>query len=225
MKSVNFRFPPERPIGTLSTRPADSRQEWIEYAAAQGEITVPSELEVRLFIDPCVNFDPALFSKLEPESLAVIEWVSTNTVSDAAIKHLRHLIGLKGLALWETRIGDEALQSIKWLYNLEWLDIGDTNITDEGLVCVSELSSLDYLTLLHDKITAKGLVHLQRLPKLRGLDLMETLVGDDGIETLSRLSSLRSLRIVDTQFTESGYTELKRALPDCKIRYHHPHYV
>ena len=225
MKESVLRFPKDRSIGRLSTRKSGSREECTEYAQGRGEIAVPWGLEVLLSIDPCVDFDPALFSKFEPQAFAVFEWVSTSRVSDAAIKHLQHLIGLKGLALWETNIGDEALRSIKWLYNLEWLDIGDTKITDDGLECLSELSSLDYLTLLNDQITDKGLVHLQKLPKLRGLDLMETLVSDDGVDALSRLSSLRSLRIVETHFTEEGYTALKTAMPNCQIRFHHPHHA
>jgi hypothetical protein len=225
MSASVFRFPQDRSIGYLSTRKSDGRQEWNEYAPARGEITVPGELAVKLSIDACADFDPAVFSKFEPQALEVFEWVSTSRVSDAAIKHLRHLIGLKGLELWETNIGDLALRSIKWLYNLEWLDVGDTKITDEGLESVSELSSLDYLTLLNNRITDKGLAHLRPLSKLRGLDLMNTLVSDDGVEALSRLSSLRSLRIVKTHFTANGYKELKKALRHCQIRYHHPHHV
>ena len=225
MNEPVLRFPQDRSIGKLSIRNSDSQREWTEYAAARGEITIPRGAEVRLSIDPCVEFDPALFSDFEPEALAVFEWVSTSRVSDTAIKHLRQLTGLKGLALWETSIGDEALRSIGHLYSLEWLDIGDTEITDQGLAWIRKLWSLDYLTLLNDRVTDNCLVHLQRLPKLRGLDLMNTLVDDNGVAVLSRLFSLRSLRIVGTQITEKGFMELKRALPHCQIRYRHPHHI
>jgi hypothetical protein len=225
MNESVLRFPQDRSIGKLSIRKSKSQREWTEHAPARGEIAIPRGVEVLLAIDPCVEFDPALFSDFEPEALAVFEWVSTSRVFDAAIKHLRQLTGLKGLALWETDIGDEALRSIGHLYNLEWLDIGDTEITDQGLAWIRELCSLDYLTLLNDRVTDDCLVHLQRLPKLRGLDLMNTLVDDDGVAALSSLYRLRSLRIVGTQITEKGFKELKRALPHCQIRYHHPQHV
>ena len=57
-------------------------------------------------------------------------------------KHIQHLRGLCGLALWETSIGDEALWYLRHLSNLRWVDIGDTNVTDSGLAYLCELDSL-----------------------------------------------------------------------------------
>jgi hypothetical protein len=225
MKELILQFPPERSIGTLSMRKFNSRDEWVELSQARGTVVSPAEIEIKLFIDPLADFDPALFSHFEPEALTVFGWVSTSRVTNGAIKYLQHLRGLRGLSLWETSIGDEALSSIRWLYNLHWLDIGDTKVTDDGLEYLSELSSLDGLTLLNDEITDRGLVHLQRLKKLSRLDLMNTLVTDDSVEALSRLASLKSLRIYETGMTEKGYRELKTALPKCRIRFHHPHRV
>jgi hypothetical protein len=218
-----MKFPDEHSIGELSLRTLGTREEWIEFAEAKGEIIIPTSKEILLEVSSTAVFDPTIFSNLEPDSLSVFEWVSTSKVTDDAIKHIQHLRGLSGLALWETGIGDEALWYLRQLSNLRWLDIGDTNITDNGLAYLCELDSLDELTLLNGRITDNGLAHLLRLPKLGGLDLMQTLVTDEGAEFLARLTSLRNLRIFKTKISEAGYKELKRELPDCQIRFYHPH--
>jgi hypothetical protein len=49
---------------------------------------------------------------------------------------------------------------------------------------------------------------------------MGTKVGDAGFEVLRRLTGLASLRIIDTDISYPVYAELKRALPNCQIKYH-----
>jgi len=216
-------FPSESPIGTLLIRPRESQKEWEPFAEARGEVVIPADQEGLLEISDKAVFEPRILAHLSPNALSELSWAHNGKVTDAAIKHIRHLTGLMGLALWETNIGDGGLTSVKELSNLRWLDIGDTQVTDRGLAQLSDLPFLCYLTLLEDRITDDGLLHLQNLRSLEGLDLMDTDVTDKGAETLCRIGRLKDLRIVNTRITRNGFAKLKRALPECQIRYLDPH--
>ena len=198
-------------------RPIGCDGEWVEMSEARGEVTIPDGLELGLWIDTRLDFDPRLLLTFEPKSLDVLEWVSTSKITDSSIRYIRHLAGLKGLALWESHIGDEGLVYIQELRNLEWLDIGDTRVSDNGLLNLRPLEFLRSLVLLNDRITDEGLVHLQCLTNLRSLDLMNTLITDRSVEVLSAMS-LKDLRISNTLLTKDGYDRLRSALPDCRIR-------
>lgn len=225
MQDRILSFPSDFSIGVLFVRPVGTREPWSLFADATGDIVIPSTKEARLEVSPTISFEPTIFSSLPSDAISEFEWVSTSKVSDAAIAQIQHLNGLKGLALWETNIGDEALWRVTHLSNLRWLDVGDTRITDDGLAHLRELSFLNYLTLLNDRITDEGAMHLQDLTNLEGLDLMNTSLTDEGADSLSRMRHLKNLRIFNTNITEPGYRNLKSALPDCRIRYYHPHRI
>ena len=225
MNPLSLIFPTDRSIGTVTVGPFDRPEEWFELCEARGNVIVPSGKEVRLFIDARVDFDPNLLSNFDPQSLAILEWVSSSRITDEAISHIQHLSGLKGLAVWETSLGDDGLAHIRHLHNLQWLDIGDTKITDNGLAELSELPLLYDLSLLNDCITDEGLRKLTTLVRLRGLDLMHTRVTDAGIEVLGNMNHLASLRIFETGITEAGYVRLRTALPNCQINFHDPHFA
>ena len=225
MENRTLAFPANFSIGKISIRDREGNGEWSLFAQATGNVFIPADKEARLDVAARAAFDPEIFSSFDENALADFEWVSTSKVTDAAIQHIQHLTGLKGLALWETPIGDLALRHVRHLSHLRWLDIGDTKITDNGLVYLIEMRDLASLTLLNDKITDRGLVELQKLPGLVCLDLMRTLITDQGIESLCTMNRLRFLRICDTSITEEGFNELKVCLADCGIRYHHPHHA
>ena len=159
-------------------------------------------------------------SALAATDLQVLSIACTRGFKDAQLRHIENLTGLVGLALWETETGDAAFSNLSRLSNLRWLDIGDTLITDEGLAFIKGMSDLEELSLLNNHISNAGLRHLERLKKLKRLDLMGTKVDDAGFEILGGLSSLEYLRIIDTGISYPVFAKLKRALPNCQIKYH-----
>jgi len=225
MDNRTIRFPSSFSIGDVSIRLAGSPGDWSPFVQAIGDVMIPPDNEVRLDVSAAVVFEPNVFLTLEPNALAALSWVSTRRVTNGAIAYLQHLTGLRGLELWETNIGDEALQYLRQLSNLRWLDLGDTKITDDGLPHLSGLYLLKELALLNDRITDKGLPHLVVLASLERLDLMKTPLTDEGVETLCRMNQLKSLRIFNTCITEKGYKKLRSTLPDCRVKYYHPHHA
>ena len=91
-----------------------------------------------------------------------------------------------------------------------------SRVTDEGLVDLKGLTNLQKLTLTATKITDAGLVHLKGMTNLDYLDLLETKVTDTGLVHLKGLNKLVSL-LLPAQVTDAAVTELKKALPNCKI--------
>jgi Leucine-rich repeat (LRR) protein len=214
-----IRFPVDGSMGKLYLRDVENPVEWHEYADARGAVSLPSDIEVRLCVSYEAMSDLSPLSALKADDLQVLEITCTSKFDDAQLRHIEHLRGLFGLALWETDTGDAAFQRLGLLSNLRWLDIGDTQITDAGLKFVRRLARLEELTLLNTRIGNDGLLHLESLRNLRRLDLMGTQVNDAGFDRLSRLRGLEYLRLLDTDISYPTYAELKRGLPDCRIRY------
>jgi Leucine-rich repeat (LRR) protein len=204
----------------ISLRDVEHPGEWNEYAEARGKLLVPPDRDVWLSVsyDAMANLTP--LSALAPSDLQVLSITCNRRFDDAQLRHIENLTGLAGLALWETGTGDAAFSSLSGLSNLRWLDIGDTQIKDEGLAFIHGMSGLEELTLLNTQISSAGLRHLEGLRKLKRLDLMGTKVDDAGFEILGGLNSLKSLRIIDTEISYPVFARLKRALPDCQIKYH-----
>jgi Leucine-rich repeat (LRR) protein len=215
-----IHFPIGQSLGKVYLPSGEAINDWAEFAEAQGDVAVPSNLEVRLEVSKVGAFDLSPLSKIGPDDIQVLELSSIN-VGDSEIKHLQHLSGLRGLALWETDIGDVALSYISKLVALRWLDIGDTKITNNGLIYLRSLVSLRQLSLLNTQIGDEGLAHLIELRNLEYLDLMGTKVSDASVNTLVRLKAIKSLRIYDTKISKAGYLEIKKALPGCQVKYRH----
>ena len=215
-----IKFLTDRSMGMISLRDIENPREWNEYDEARGEVVVPLNRDVRLCVSYEAMSDLTPLSALKADDLQVLEITCTRKFEDAQLKHINGLTSLLGLALWETAIRDAAFMYLSRMSNLRWLDIGDTQITDQGLAFIRGMPSLEELTLLNTRISNEGLHHLEGLNKLKRLDLMGTKVDDAGFDILAELTGLESLRIMDTAISYPVYAKLKRALPNCQIKYH-----
>lgn len=215
-----IKFPADRSLGMISLRSLENPREWNEYTEASGEIVVASDRDVWLSVSYEAISDLKPLSALKATDLQVLSITCIGGFDDAQLRHIENLTGLIGLALWETETGDAAFSRLSRLSNLHWIDIGDTQITDEGLAFIEGMSDLEELALLNTHISNAGLRHLEKLKKLKRLDLMGTKVDDAGFEILGGLDSMESLRIIDTGISYPVFAKLKKALPNCQIKYH-----
>lgn len=219
MGSRIIQFPADAYCGRLWGPNLQSIEEGEEFGEARGDVFVPTDKRIELWVDTeTALLSLPLLANLPADSFDSVSLACTNA-TDADLRYLTHFTCLRGLALWETRIGDEALLLLKSFPQLESLDIGDTNITDFGLHHLRSLSALRDLSLPNTAVGNLGMEPLADLKKLKTLGLSNTKVNDDGIAYLSSLSELRYLSIYETGITEKGYSELKRNLPACKIGY------
>ena len=83
-------------------------------------------------------------------------------VTDARLEHLRWMIGLEELYLWETQVTDAGLLHLSSLPNLEYLNLHKTRITDAGIQHLTSLTNLKDLCVTETQVTEDGVKNLQQ---------------------------------------------------------------
>ena len=174
---------------------------------------------------------PGTFESAHPQMGAIIKrdrqgevvlvYVESKNATDADLIHLVGLTRLKTLkltpALGTNQITDAGLANITELVNLESLELSRTRVTDAGLVHLQKLAKLKNLALRGTQITDGGLAHLERFTQLQQLDLRNCRkLTHDGVLQLRSLNTLKKLNL-PTQISLAGATDLKNALPTCRI--------
>jgi hypothetical protein len=91
-------------------------------------------------------------------------------VTDAGLKELKELHGLRKLSLAGTRLVGEGLKELKDLKNLRELKLGQSTVIDAGMAGLEELKGLERLDLSMTLITDAGLKELKELQNLQELD-------------------------------------------------------
>jgi len=138
-------------------------------------------------------------------------------ITDEGLSHLRGFAQLQRLGLWNTRVSDEGLKHLAALKNLQSLNLWGTKATDAGL---GHLRSADLHTLhmSGEHVTDDTMALLKGFPNLKELNLAITKVTDAGVVHLKAMERLRWLTFETTGPTEAAIAELKRALPQLKVR-------
>jgi hypothetical protein len=138
-------------------------------------------------------------------------------LSDAGVRHLRHLRELHTLWLDDAGVGDLSLRSIGRIASLVSLSVSGTRITDDGLRHLALLPKLESLDLRGTHITDEGVRHLASLPRLTELWLSGTKITDHSAEILGQLKALEEINLDRTAFTSAGGAILRRLLPNVEV--------
>jgi len=150
-----------------------------------------------------------------PRSLESLN-LSSTSIDDAAVEHLRRLPGLKQLWLDETSVGDKSLSVVSTRTTIEVLGLTGTAVTSEGLKQLVGLGKLTSLYLAETSIDDRALGHLVLMKQLKVLD-----VTDTGLSVAARqrlVASLSSSEVrVDldalVQALEDTGSRMEQALP------------
>ncbi len=167
--------------------------------------------------------------------------LSSAKITDVGLKEISSLERLTALFIVNANVTDAGLLEIKKLKNLRSLDLSGTKVTDKGMTQLTEFRKLRVLVLNRTKITDTAASHLNKLTNLIYLSLEETAMTDTGLKTITKLNrlavldlsgtritdacvkdikemkSLSVLRLAGTRLTATGLTELRNALPHCKV--------
>jgi hypothetical protein len=125
-------------------------------------------------------------------------------LTDAGVKKIGQLVGLKKLKIKSGKITDAGIAYLQTLRSLIELDLSGTNVNGSGLapligkVLLTDLN-LDYSTVDDD---ACGL--LAKFHRLQNLSLRGTLITDAGLRKLDGLRALKSLDLSETSVDGSG---------------------
>ena len=92
-------------------------------------------------------------------------------------------------------------------------------ISDTDLKHVEELTDLQRLFLENTLVTDTGLMHIEGLSELTVLSLDGTPITDSGLGHIHDLPRLEFVTLTNTKVTGKGIEKLKRALPNCEIKF------
>jgi len=154
----------------------------------------------------------SLVSDVSPlANLTKLETLDLYNTQLSDLSQLVKLTNLKKLTLYNTQFSD--LSPLAKLTNLESLGLNNAQVSD-----VSPLANLTKLEGLD--LSGTGVSDVSPLAKLTELDwlmLSNTQVSD--VSPLANLTKLEHLYLHHTQVSEEAIEQLKKALPQCSIRY------
>ncbi len=222
-----LRFPPDRSLGTLFTRPRDEGgfdtsgshyPGWKRIGEAQGEVVIPETSDIRLNVSATGAKELSGLDSLPPDAIDAIRLKDTQ-LTDDGLKHVGRLTGLKFLDLQRTRITDAGIKHLANLKELRQVDLDGVDvaregfgIADEGLSVLSKLPKLWRLTLTRTNVTDIGIINLRNMKSLRSLSLGGTKVTDRSLIVLRRLPRLDTLSLgfdgIRTNITDTGAEHL-----------------
>jgi hypothetical protein len=137
-------------------------------------------------------------------------------ITDAGVKHLANLTGLKDLELLRVpELTDATLAHIAGQTNLEKITLSGTSITGSGLVHLAGMRKLRSLTISNEALNDAGLANLGKLTGLTQLYLGGGAYTDTGVAALANLTNLKDLGMGPVRYTDaclaslSGLTNLE----------------
>lgn len=124
-------------------------------------------------------------------------------------------------AILSTTSSEPDAAAMAWLGQLPRLEsveiTGSNQFSDSGIAHLRKLRKLTHLSVWDTDLSDLGLVHVGKLDRLKGLTLAYVPVTDEGLKHLTVLTNLESLQLLSTHVTQRGVTDLRKALPHCKI--------
>lgn len=210
-------FPKDRAVGRLKVWDGASDTDfdrgmlslpgWVLIGQAQGDVNVPVGKDLRLEVyEDAADF--SFLAALKPDDVQVL-LLRSREILDEDLVHLKHLSGLKGLDLSETKIQGDGLVHLANLSSLKNLNFFNSQISDTGLLHLAPLRSLRRLKLFRTQINGSGLKHLKGMTSLIHLDLAATPITDDSLIHLAQMNWLKELYLYDTDISDKGLAHLK----------------
>ncbi len=189
---------------------------WEYFSAAQGEVRVPGNRNVRLWVD--LGLSPAEAARFRAENpqyyqVTMADRVRPRPTDLSGLAKLQpndlHYLTVSSEMYSRTGVRPEVFAPLSRLTGLEILDLGGSGITDEGLQHLRALRSLKGLELSQFSLTSRGLAVLKDLPALEYLSL-NTGLTDEGLKEVAQVSGLRWLSIVGGRMWGPGLAELAK---------------
>ncbi|HIJ66190.1 MAG TPA: sigma-70 family RNA polymerase sigma factor [Candidatus Hydrogenedentes bacterium] len=217
-----IHFPEDRFLGTLSvqTRPMSRRyrlgpnydwfDEWEYLGPAQGDVTVPADMPVRLSVARTALRDLSPLSELGPYDLSGV-YISYPRSSgqgsgEAILRHLRGLTGLRILYLCNVDAAGHSLGFLENFRELEELQIVAGYFDNSSLRYIERLESLQALLLTGGFVTDAALAGLGKLQLLRELQITADNIAGPG---LTELDSIKFLKLDGAMYGDEALRYLK----------------
>jgi serine/threonine protein kinase len=151
-----------------------------------------------------------------PFTVVVVKLTGNRSFTDDDLAILAPLTNVESLRLGGTTVSDAGLVHFQHYTKLTHLELNWTNVTGNGLsnFANARLRDFDASGLRNAKV---GIRFLRSLGTLKGLSLNRSDVTTESLADLMAMTTLRMLFIADTHLPPQAMTELKTALPQCRI--------
>jgi internalin A len=175
----------------------------------------------RLNLSGCAKVTDAGVKALTAHTGLQVLWLpGCEKVTDAALKDLSGLKELQEVEIGNCKlVTDAGLKELTRLPKLTRLDITRTAVTDAGLkeMLTSRLD-LEFLALSGTHVSNRITPLLAAHKKLRVLSLYQCGgISDESVPHLAACKSLGLLVTAESGITQQGVSELRRALPRCRV--------
>ena len=213
-----------RAAGAQSTRKQPAREEKVvkTIEALGGRMgraeTLPGRPVTGVDLSGTRITDAGLKDLKELKGLRVLSLAGTR-ITDAGLKDLKELKGLRVLSLEGTLIGDAGLKDLKELKKLALVSLAGTRITDAGLKDLKGLKAVILDLGDNARITDVGLKELKELGLQKLYLIGNNNITDAGLKELKELKGLRGLWLSSPRITDAGLKELRKALPKTHIEW------
>jgi formylglycine-generating enzyme required for sulfatase activity len=107
--------------------------------------------------------------------------INISQVTDVGLAELSRLRNLKGFAIQSCPVTDAGIGHIRKLVDLDWLGLWNTSVTDDGLKELSGLQKLQILIIRDCRVTDTGLEYLRGLSSLREVHAHGTQITQEGV--------------------------------------------
>ena len=163
---------------------------------------------ISIDLEKCSLTDQSLANLDRYKKLLFVRLAGNPKITDAGLKHIAKLTGLRQLDLAGSSVTGFGLAQLTGLKNLTDLGLQDTAITDDALEHVGAMPGLESLDLWGCKITDAGFRHL------RGKNLHVRIAENSrfdgtGFQYLAK-SRLGLLELGTTAITDAGLEQIKR---------------
>ncbi|MBI5094302.1 MAG: hypothetical protein HZB26_17910 [Candidatus Hydrogenedentes bacterium] len=239
---------PSTSIGVVCVREPGtlSFYDWRETVPASGKVSLPSDVEVALKLDPNQAQDLAFLEGMPPDRFTglllgvfytlrcgnePLDKVYANVLQtedrdrapalDADMVYVARLTGLRELYLDHSFVGDAGAAHLASLSSLDTVSLVDTEVTDAGVWSLSVLPGLRRIDLSETAITDQALTYLAGMPSLEEITLDRTAVTDAGVAKLAALPNLRRLSLNFTAVTDAGLAPFNSASGLTELRTWH----
>lgn len=144
-----------------------------------------------------------------------------DSATDEGIAHFKGCTSLVEINFHDnTLVTDAGLAHFKDCKNLIHLDLSNASkVSDAGLLHFKDCKNLQVLFVYGTKVTNAGLEHFKHWKELRDIYLDGLPVTDAGLAHLAGLDKLASIILTGTKVTAKGIEGLKKALPNCHIKW------
>lgn len=188
-----------------------NREEAIAAIEELGGSVTSSDEGTKLELSGDISDAHMVYLKHFPETTSLT--ITSEAVTDAGLKHLKHLNKIKHLrisaGLTVSSVSDSGLVHMKPLTELESLYLGGCIITDEGLTEVAGLTNLRSLDLFScRRITDDGFAELATLAYLEDLSVQSTGISGEGLQHLTACENLTTLDVGYNPITSSGMIQI-----------------